>query len=211
MIWDTIVAGFGGQGLLFAGRVLAQAAMLEGLEVTWLPSYGPQMRGGTANCSVVISDQAIYSPLVRHPRGLIALNQPSLNEFGPLVRPGGLVVVNSSLVLDIAASSGLTTVEVPASEIALRLGSVRVANMVALGAYLGSTQLLSASSIQAALERALPGSRADLCKLNLAAFQEGTTYGEAATHQSQGGHAHAAAGRSDGALRMGEKSGVCRG
>jgi len=209
MIWDTIIAGFGGQGLLFAGRILAQAAMLDGFEVTWLPSYGPQMRGGTANCSVIISDQTIYSPLVRHPRGLIALNRPSLNEFGPLVRRDGIVVVNSSLVDDAPVSSESSTVEVPASEIALRLGSVRVANMVALGAYLGSVHLLSKRSIRAALKKAFPASRAELYKLNMAALREGAPYGAATRHPLKSGHAYGFARGNHRALWTGEASDVC--
>jgi 2-oxoglutarate ferredoxin oxidoreductase subunit gamma len=209
MIWDTIIAGFGGQGLLFAGRVLAQAAMLEGLEVTWLPSYGPQMRGGTANCAVIVSDQTIYSPLVKHPRGLIALNRPSLDEFGRLVRRGGLIVVNSSLADDAPLSLEPITIAVPASEIALRLGSVRVANMVALGAYLGSAHLLSERSIHAALEKAFPASRAELYNLNMAALREGAAYGEATRHPLQIGHAYGVARSNHRALWTGEDSDVC--
>ncbi len=170
---SVIIAGFGGQGLLFAGKVLAYAAMLEGLEVTWLPSYGPQMRGGTANCTVIVSDRPVRSPIVRHPTDVIALNQPSLDKFAPTTRAGGVVITNSSMVSGWPSRTDMQVFEVPASQIAERLGAVRVANLVALGAYVGVTGLVSQESIKAALARVIPDSRANLRALNAAAFQEG--------------------------------------
>jgi 2-oxoglutarate ferredoxin oxidoreductase subunit gamma len=180
MYWDVVIAGFGGQGLLFGGRVLAHAALLDGLEVAWLPSYGPQMRGGTANCTVILSDQPIHSPVVRHPLGLIALNGPSLDEFEARLKAGAVIVVNSSLVGRPTSRADARSIEVPASGIAKRMGTVRVANLVALGAYVGATRCVSTTSIEAALAKLIPESRADVRALNAAAFREGVTYGEAA-------------------------------
>jgi 2-oxoglutarate ferredoxin oxidoreductase subunit gamma len=179
----VIIAGFGGQGLLFAGKVLAYAAMLEGLEVTWLPSYGPQMRGGTANCTVVVSDRPVRSPIVRHPTDVITLNRPSLEAFEPLLQAGGVMIINSSLVDPRPSRSDLSVYEVPASQIAERLGALRVANLVALGRFVGVTHLISPASIHEALEKVIPDSRADLRALNMAAFDEGMVFTE--QHQPQ--------------------------
>ena len=173
---DVIIAGFGGQGLLFAGRVLAYAAMLEELEVTWLPSYGPQMRGGTANCTVIVSDRPVRSPIVRHPTDVIALNRPSLDKFAPSMRTGGVLVINSSMIRFPPSRTDIRAFEVPASQIAERLGSVRVANLVSLGAYVGATRLVSQASIEAALARVIPDSRANLRALNATAFQQGMMF-----------------------------------
>jgi 2-oxoglutarate ferredoxin oxidoreductase subunit gamma len=174
---DVIIAGFGGQGLLFTGKVLANAAMLDGLEVTWLPSYGPEMRGGTANCTVIVSDHSIRSPIVRHPTGLIVLNRPSLDAFEPRIRTGGILVVNSSLVKRQPKRTDLTIIETPASQIAERLGAIRVANLVALGAFVGATCMVTRESISAALDRLIPQSRSELRALNASAFQEGLAFG----------------------------------
>jgi 2-oxoglutarate ferredoxin oxidoreductase subunit gamma len=178
---DVVIAGFGGQGLLFAGEILAYSAMLEGLEVTWMPSYGPQMRGGTANCTVIVSDQPVRSPIVRNPIDVIALNQPSIDKFLPDMQSDGVLVVNSSMaryepVQDANPEKSrkkIQVFEVPASQIAERLGTVRVANLVALGAYIGVTRLVSKASIKTALIRNIPDSRTDLRSLNAIAFQEG--------------------------------------
>ncbi len=179
---DVIIAGFGGQGLLFAGEVLAYAAMLEGREVTWMPSYGPQMRGGTANCTVIVSDKPIRSPIVRRPTSVIALNQPSLDEFVSRMQAGGLLVVNSSMARYEPSQTSspehgaweIQSIDVPASQIAERIGTVRVANLVALGAHVGATHLVSHMSIETALTKIIPDSRKDLRALNMIAFQEGS-------------------------------------
>lgn len=173
---DVIIAGFGGQGLLFAGKVLAYAAMLEGLEVTWLPSYGPQMRGGTANCTVIVSDRPVRSPIVRHPTDVIALNQPSLEKFAPAMRASGVLVINSSMIRCQPSRMDVKACDVPAGQIAERLGTIRVANLVALGTYVGVTRIVSSASIEAALAKVIPDSRADLRTLNVTAFQEGMTF-----------------------------------
>ena len=144
---DVIMAGFGGQGILLIGKMLAYAGMHEGKEVSWLPSYGPEMRGGTANCTVVISDRPVGSPVIRSPRAVVAMNLPSLDKFEADVRPGGLLLVNSSLINRSTTRNDLTVIEVPANEIANELGNRRGANMVALGAYLGATNAVSLDGI----------------------------------------------------------------
>ena len=144
---EIIIAGFGGQGVLFAGQILARAAMADGLNVTWLPSYGPEMRGGTANVTVIISDEEIASPLVQQPQVAIALNLPSLQKYEPLMKPGGLLVVNSSLVDSLPQRSDIISLPIPATDIARELGSEQVANMVALGAMIAATGLLPLETI----------------------------------------------------------------
>ncbi|MGD8439187.1 MAG: 2-oxoacid:acceptor oxidoreductase family protein [Holophagae bacterium] len=144
---DVIMAGFGGQGILLIGKMLAYAGMREGKEVSWLPSYGPEMRGGTANCTVVISDRPVGSPVIRSPRAVVAMNLPSLDKFEPDVRPDGLLIINTSLIDRPASRTDLTIIEVPANEIANSLGNRRGANMVALGSYLGATDAVSVDGV----------------------------------------------------------------
>ena len=144
---DVIMAGFGGQGIFLIGKMLAYAGMREGMEVSWLPSYGPEMRGGTANCTVVISDKPVGSPVIRSPRAVLAMNLPSLEKFEPDIREGGLLLINSSLINRGAERDDLTVVEIPANEVASELGNPRGANMVALGAYLGATDAVPIDSV----------------------------------------------------------------
>ena len=120
---DVIMAGFGGQGILLIGKMLAYAGMHEGKEVSWLPSYGPEMRGGTANCTVVISDKPVGSPVIRSPRAVVAMNLPSLEKFEPDIREGGLLLINSSLINRGPERDDLTVVEIPANELASELGA----------------------------------------------------------------------------------------
>jgi 2-oxoglutarate ferredoxin oxidoreductase subunit gamma len=131
---EILIAGFGGQGVLFAGQILAYAAMDAGREVTWIPSYGPEMRGGTANCTVIISDEEIGSPLVLNPTAVIALNLPSLEKYEPMVKSGGVLIVNASLVNRGPQRQDIENVFIPVNEIAERLGNRRLLNMVAVGA-----------------------------------------------------------------------------
>ncbi|MFO8033841.1 MAG: 2-oxoacid:acceptor oxidoreductase family protein [Candidatus Bipolaricaulota bacterium] len=132
----VVFAGFGGQGILLAGKVLARAGMEQGLEVSWLPSYGPEMRGGTANCTVVLSDKLIGAPIVDAPWALVAMNTPSLDRFEPQLAEGGLAVINSSLVERAVERTDLTSVHVPVTALAHSLEMPRAGNMVALGALL---------------------------------------------------------------------------
>ncbi len=151
---STVFAGFGGQGVLSLGKIIASAALAEGREVSWLPSYGPEMRGGTANCTVVISDRPIGSPVVRSSDVAVVMNIPSCRKFGPLVRPGGILLVNSTLIpdADIPTRQDLRVFRVPATGIAIELGAAIAANMVMLGAYLAATGAVSPSVIDSEIE-----------------------------------------------------------
>ena len=147
---DVIIAGFGGQGVMLIGNLLAYAGMKEGLNVTYIPVYGPEMRGGTANCTVVLSTEDIGSPIITRPRSTIVLNRPSLDKFQPRLQDGGVQVVNSSLIdLELAEKDRIKTVSVAANEIADGVGNSRLANMVALGAFLETTGIIP---IQAAID-----------------------------------------------------------
>jgi 2-oxoglutarate ferredoxin oxidoreductase subunit gamma len=145
---EIILAGFGGQGVLLIGKFLAYAGMNAGLEVTWMPAYGPEMRGGTCNCTVVLSDRPIGSPISKSPHGLIALNLPSLDKFEDTVRPGGTIVVNTSLIGRLPRRTDVTVVAVPANEVAIECGNAKAANMVALGAYLGASGIADLPQIK---------------------------------------------------------------
>ncbi len=168
------VAGFGGQGVLFLGRVLAEAGMRQGYHVAWLPSYGPEMRGGTAHCHVAISTEPIASPLVSRPSVLITMNRPSLERFEPEVIPGGLILYDSSLIPTRPRRADVETLPVPATHIADQLGSVKAANMVALGAYLGRTKVLPADTVIAALEQMVESR--PLLELNVRSLRAGLDY-----------------------------------
>jgi 2-oxoglutarate ferredoxin oxidoreductase subunit gamma len=170
---EFILAGFGGQGIMFAGQILSYTAMDAGKEVTWIPSYGPEMRGGTANCTVVISDEEIGSPVVKNPDAALAMNLPSLDKYEPLVKPGGLLVVNSSMVDRAARRTDITVVNIPCNEIAESLGNRRLANMVAIGALLAALPVLKLSDLEAALNAHMPGRHKHLLPKNLEAIQEG--------------------------------------
>ncbi len=151
----VIFAGFGGQGILLAGKVLAQAAMEQGFEVTWLPSYGPEMRGGTANCTVVVADEPVGSPIVDQPQVLVAMNGPSLERFGPRVAPGGAVILNSSLVSTPFARADARVLSLPMNELARELGEARAANMVALGAVVKVLGLFPLEAVAEAMAKEL--------------------------------------------------------
>ena len=149
---EIIIAGFGGQGIMLAGKLLAQTAMKAGKEVTYMPSYGAEVRGGTANCMVVIADEPIASPLVSRPDSLIAMNKASLNKFAPRLKPGGLLVFNSSLIdTEPRLENQAEILAIPADDIAVELGSPQSANMVALGAYLQKRGTLTPEGAAAAL------------------------------------------------------------
>ena len=155
------------------GMVLAQAGMLAGRRVCWMPSYGPEMRGGTAYCNVTISDEEIGSPLIQHPTVLVAMNGPSLERFAGDVEPGGTIFFNSSLISEAPARTDVTIVAVPANEIADRLGNAKVANMVMLGAMVARECGISREAVLAALPSALK-SRPELVELNRKAIETGT-------------------------------------
>ncbi len=176
MYTEIILAGFGGQGVLLIGKLLAYAGMRAGREVTWLPAYGPEMRGGTCNCTVVLSDQPIGSPISKSPHGLIVLNLPSLDKFEAAVRPGGIVVVNTSLINRLPQRTDLRVVAVPANEVAMQCGSAKAANMVALGAYLGSSGVADLDQMKAIVAEAFAAKPA-LVALNHEALSRGFALG----------------------------------
>lgn len=173
---EIIIAGFGGQGVLFAGQVLAYAALDAGKEVTWFPSYGPEMRGGTANCTVVIADEEIGAPLVRNPGAAILMNLPSLGKFEPRMKPGGTVILNTSLADRPVERDDLCVVALPATEIAEELGDKRMANMVMLGALMASTDFMPLELVIIALATHLPERKKHLLQANLAALERGRAY-----------------------------------
>ena len=170
---EIIISGFGGQGVLAIGKNLVEAGLEEGLEVTWAPSYGPEMRGGTANCHVVLSDKPVGSPVFTYPTELIAMNAPSIEKFGPLVQSGGLVFINSSVVSEKFERPDVKTVYVPCEDIAYELGNPKVANMVMLGAYVGATGALKKETVERMIHEIFTGPKAKLIPLNLAALQRG--------------------------------------
>ena len=173
---EVIIAGFGGQGVLFAGQLLSYTALDEGKEVTWIPSYGPEMRGGTANCTVVISDEEIGSPFVNNPTAVIAMNLPSLEKFEDQVEEGGVIIVNASMVNRGVARDDIKVVSIPANEIAQEIGSERAVNMVMLGALLGNLDLLSLDAVDAALENHLPERHKKFLPVNKEALRRGAEF-----------------------------------
>jgi len=170
---EIIFSGFGGQGVLFAGQLLSYAAMDNDLEVTWIPSYGPEMRGGTANCTVVIADEEIGSPLVRHPNAAVAMNLPSLDKYESVIKPGGVLVVNSSIINRPVKRTDIVVVMVPANEIAERLGDKRMTNMVLMGALLANLKVLPLEALEKALQEHLPARHHRFLPLNYQALREG--------------------------------------
>lgn len=173
---EIIISGFGGQGTLYAGQVYAYAAMDEGLHVTWIPSYGPEMRGGTANCTVVISDDEIGSPTALHPRAVIALNLPSLDKYEPLVAPGGYLIVNESMVNREPTRTDIHWVMVPANTIARELGNERAANMVLLGALEGNMKALPEGAVERALEAHTAKRLQKFVPMNIEALRRGAEF-----------------------------------
>jgi len=170
---STIFAGFGGQGILFAGKVLAEAALLEGREVLWIPSYGPEMRGGTASCTVIVADRAIGSPVVDRADHAVVLNPPSMARYAPSVAPGGLLVVNTTLIEAEPGRSDLEVLDVPCTALARQAGDDRLVSIVALGAMLGRRRFVEPESVHRAVARILGSRRPELVDLDCAAFDAG--------------------------------------
>ena len=177
---EVIISGFGGQGTLFAGQILAYAGMDAGEHVTWIPSYGPEMRGGKARCTVVVSDEEIGSPIVRRPSSAVVMNIPSMEAYEPAVKPGGALVVNSSLVDQTSEREDIRVVYVPATDMAQEMGNVRVANMILLGAWAVATGVVTPRQLSQALSDHLPESKQKLVQINQEALQRGV---EAAQEQ----------------------------
>jgi len=170
---NIIIAGFGGQGILFAGKLLAYAAMSAGKEISWLPSYGPEMRGGTANCHVVVSDKSIGSPIVTHPDILITMNAPSLHKFENTVPAGGTVFVDESMVNNKVSRTDIKVKYIQATKIAMDLGSATLANMVLLGAFLKETGLFIVDEIKDAIINNIPKTKQALAEIDIKAVLAG--------------------------------------
>ncbi len=173
MYQDVMIAGFGGQGVLLAGKLLAYAGMLEGRHVTWIPSYGAEVRGGTANCTVIISSDEIGSPVVQNPSAMLILNDASFKKFEKRIKPGGQLFLNTSLVHEAPIRTDISRIEVKANDIADSLGDIRISNMVMLGAFLKSTGVVALESALAALKHVLPAHRHSLIALNENALKRG--------------------------------------
>lgn len=170
---NIVLAGFGGQGILFAGKLIAYAGLIENREVSWLPSYGPEMRGGTANCSVCLSDDAIGSPLVSTPDALIAMNQPSLDKFENQVAQGGVVVVDSTLVQRIPDIVGVRMCAIPATATAEEAGFKKLANIICAGKLYAETGFCNEDTLWKAIEKCVPARKTDMLEMNKRALRLG--------------------------------------
>ena len=173
---EIIISGFGGQGTLYAGQLLAYAAMDEGKHVTWIPSYGPEMRGGTANCTVVISDREIGSPSVKYPKAVLAMNLPSLDKYEPLMAAGGCLIVNQSMVNRAVTRTDLHVVVLPANAIAAEIGNERATNMVMLGALLANMDILPIEALEKALKNHTAQRLQKFVEMNIQALRRGAEY-----------------------------------
>jgi 2-oxoglutarate ferredoxin oxidoreductase subunit gamma len=174
-----VMAGFGGQGIVLAGKLLAQTAMRAGLEVTYMPSYGAEVRGGTANCMVIVSNKPIACPIVSTPNALVICNKASLNKFAPHIKPGGLLVFNSSLIKDVGSvPDGVDVIGIPVEDIAAKAGSPKSANMVMLGAYLGRRGYLTPDQAAESLPDILAERHYKMIPANAEALRQGAAYAQ---------------------------------
>ena len=173
MTHEIIMAGFGGQGVMAMGKILAEAALKEGKNVSWLPSYGPEMRGGTANCNVIISEEPVGAPVVTEATAAIVMNRPSLDKFENDVIPGGILLINSSLIDRKAIRDDIRVYYVPANDIANELGTGKIANMVMLGAYLALTEAAKEDTIMEIISEIFTGKKASVVPLNKEALLRG--------------------------------------
>ena len=174
--WNFVFAGFGGQGILFAGKVVAYAGMAEEREVSWLPSYGPEMRGGTANCSVILSEESVGSPIITHPDVLIAMNLPSLQKYVDAVVPGGQIYVDATLIGEKVARTDVEVFYIPATQMANDAGVPTLANMVMMGHVLKNHPELTFEGTEETVAKLVPPQKAQLVELNMKALQTGRDY-----------------------------------
>lgn len=163
-------AGSGGQGILLMGQMITYAAMLEDKSSTFFPSYGPEMRGGTANCTVVVSDKPVGCPLIYEADAIVVMNLPSLLKFETMVKPGGVLIVNTSIIDQPAKRTDIKVISVPVNEIAMELGNIKVANIVMLGALIRATNVVSEKSIEAVMHKTFTGSKSKLIETNMKAL-----------------------------------------
>lgn len=173
---NLVIAGFGGQGVLLAGKLIAEAGLHEGREVSWIPSYGPEMRGGTANCTVILSDEEIGSPVVEHPDVLMIMNRPSMDKFLPSLKKGGICIYNQSIIEGFQPRSDVKMVAVPASDIASKIGSLKLLNMVLIGSFMASTKSFTNDSLMYALQKSISPKHQSLLPLNEKAIGEGVNF-----------------------------------
>ncbi len=176
---EIIMSGFGGQGIMLMGQLLTYAGMLEGKEVTWIPSYGPEMRGGTAYCSVIVSEDPIGAPMVSEPSMVVAMNLPSLTRFEGALQKGGTLIINSSLIEKDATRKDINVFKVPVNEIAAELGNPKVGNMVMLGAIIAAAEPVKTESMLGAFKKMFEkkfANKPDLFKINEAAIQRGADF-----------------------------------
>ena len=172
MTEEIIIAGFGGQGVLSMGKILAYSGIMQEQEVSWMPSYGPEMRGGTAYCTVVISDRRIGSPIIKNPAHLVAMNRPSLDKFAKDVKPGGVIMINSSLIPTRSERDDITELIVPANDAAIKAGSVKAANIVALSAFAAKSKIVDLDVLKACIKEEF-AAKAKIIPLNMEAFDAG--------------------------------------
>ena len=178
---EVIFAGFGGQGIMLIGQMLAYAGLSEGKNVVWLPSYGPEMRGGTAYCTVVVSDQAIGSPIIDRPGGIVVLNRPSLGKFGARVRPGGVLIINSSIIDVRSDRTDIQQILMPANQIAIEGGSAKAANMAVLGAFVGRTQVVKLDTLRTLVRKQFE-KKPQFIEVNLRVLQRGYELGASSSY-----------------------------
>ena len=174
---EVTLAGFGGQGIMTAGQLLAYAGMAEGKQVVWIPSYGPEMRGGTANCTVVISDIRIGSPIITNPQTVCVFNKPSLEKFGPMVKPGGMLFINNSLIDSVSGRKDISEFLVPANDMALKIGNAKAANIVMLAAYVQVSGVVKFETLMEMLLEKMVKKK-ELLEINSLAMEEGRKLGE---------------------------------
>ncbi|MBQ4312603.1 MAG: 2-oxoacid:acceptor oxidoreductase family protein [Clostridia bacterium] len=174
--YNFLLAGFGGQGILFAGKVIAYSGLIDEKQVSWLPSYGPEMRGGTANCSVCLSEQTIGSPLVTEPSGFVAMNLPSYDKFIGAVAPGGVVIVESSLIEKKTDRTDVKAFYVPATQLAEENGLKGLANIILIGKLWKETQFCTRDALYAAVKKSVPAKKAHLLDSNIKALEIGINF-----------------------------------
>lgn len=176
MLHEILFAGFGGQGILFCGKVAAYSGLVDGLEVSWLPSYGPEMRGGTANCHVIISDKPVGSPIINNPTDLVVMNLPSFDKFEKTIASGGNIIIDSSLVNKTSARDDINSYLIPATQMANDMGIPKLANMIMYGKLIQVTKMVSLEMIKKAVEKSVPPSKKDLIETNMKAIEAGYNF-----------------------------------
>ena len=176
MTTQLLIAGFGGQGVLFAGKFIAYKGLQEGRELSWLPSYGPEMRGGTANCSVILSDDPVGSPIVSHPDVLIAMNLPSLDKYEDAVVPGGMIFVDSTLIERKVKRTDVKVFYIPSTALAQSIGAPTLANMIMVGKFIKESGAVEYENLETALKKIVSARHADLFDINLKAINCGYEY-----------------------------------